>query len=140
MHTDITDSWLWVVDRLDYWRAFMANTLKQAGFCVEAYRYEELPSDAGTEPHKPDLVVLGCARSRPEEQQIVQALVQREFSVLILSSTISQDDCRSLFLAGAADVSPRPHSPDILLSLVQSDLAGLAKQRRQSRAWRRATL
>jgi DNA-binding response OmpR family regulator len=129
------------VDRLDYWRTFTADTLAQAGFTVESYgRYEELPGHGVAVERAPELVVLGCVRSQVEERQLVTELAHRGCPVLILSSVVSCDDARTLFLAGASDVVPRPGSPDLLLSLVRSDLASLADQRRQPRIWSEASL
>jgi DNA-binding NtrC family response regulator len=141
LRAEAWDTQIWVVDRLDYWRAFAAEALRQAGFFVEAYsRYEELPSHNHTEKRHPDLVVLGCSHSRAEERQLVERLVQWGWPVLILSSTLSCEDFRSLFLAGASDVSQRPDSPDLLLSLVRSDLADLSRRLQQPRVWREASI
>lgn len=141
MHDEVDKLHIWIVDRLDYWRSFAANTLEKAGFAVEAYsRYEELPGQDETMEREPDLVVLGCACSHNEERQLVEDLARRGCPVLILASVISCEDLRSLFLAGASDVSRRPDSPDLLVSLVRSDLASLVHQRRQPRFWREASL
>jgi DNA-binding NtrC family response regulator len=141
LRTEIEATEIWVVDRLDYWRAFAAGTLEHAGFVVEAYgHYEELAGGGEKEQRHPDLVLLGCTRSRVEERRLIEELVRQGSPVLILSSSLSCDDFRSLFLAGAIDVSPRPNSPDLLLSLVRSDLADLIQKRQQPRAWFEASL
>jgi DNA-binding NtrC family response regulator len=131
---------IWVVDRLDHWRDLAVSTLEQAGFAVEAFgRYDELPSGNDVQ-QQPDLVVLGCARSYPEERQLVEELTHRGLAVLILGSCLSATDFRSFFLAGATDVSPRPNTPDYLLSLVQTGLIAITRLREQPQAWREATL
>jgi DNA-binding NtrC family response regulator len=131
---------IWVVDRLDHWRTFAAGTLERAGFTIEAYgRYEEVLGRR--EPvREPDLVMLGCACAQAEERSLVAELARRGCPVVILSSTFSCDDLRSLFLAGASDVSRRPDTPDVLLSLVLSDLADLSRQRQKPRVWLEASL
>lgn len=139
MRNETEGSKIWVVDRLDCWRDFAAEALTKAGFAVERYdRYEELPGlDGGKEP---DLVVLGCARSQAAERQLVAELARQGCPVLIVSSSVSCDDLRALFLAGASDVSRRPDSPDLLVSLVRGDLDALARRRRQPRVWQEASL
>ena len=140
MSTEPVSPSIWIVDRLDYWRSFAAETLERGGFAVETYaHYDELPCRSEGPAH-PDLVVLGCACSRADERLLVEAIVRRGWPVLILSSRLSCEDLRLLFLAGATDVFPRPDSPDLLLSLVRGDLVELALQQRRRRTWMEAAL
>src|ERR1700719_4430559 len=93
---------LWVVDRLDWWRASFVDILQRAGFAVRAYgEYEELLAVSGAGP---DLVLLGCVGPRPEETAVLRELAQRGFPVVVLASSLSVRDLHEFFLAGASDV------------------------------------
>jgi DNA-binding response OmpR family regulator len=106
------------------------GALEAAGFSVRSYRrYEEVLTENDEPKLGPDLVLLSCAASRDEEQNLLSLLVQRGCSVLILASFLSWADIRNLFRLGAADVIPRPTTEARLLSIVGIDLAIIARKR-----------
>lgn len=124
------DPILWVIDRQDRWRNLAVRALEQAGFRVSAYGcYEEPLAVASSNDSRPDLVLLGCAASTSHEQALLKALVQRGWPVVIFASLLSSSNLRGLFHAGATDVVSRPDTEDRLLSIVNADLAALARNR-----------
>jgi DNA-binding NtrC family response regulator len=124
---------IWVIDRQDHWRVLMVGVLEAAGFSVRSYRrYEELLTESDEEPKpRPDLVLLSCAASQDEEQDLLSILVQRGCPVLILASFLSWTDVRELFRLGAADVVPRPATAARLLSVVGIDLTMITRKRKR---------
>jgi DNA-binding NtrC family response regulator len=110
---------VWVVDRLDWWRTTVVAALRDAGFPVRAYdSYDAVLATLHSTSTGPDLVLLGCAGSHLEEAVLLRELVLRRWPVIVFASSLTLQDLREFFLAGASDVAERPQTANHLLSLV----------------------
>lgn len=112
---------LWIVDHLDYWRDLSVKALCGTGFSIRTYKEY---SDLLSAPHSPgpDLILLGCVGSLPEERSLLQELARRRWHVVVFASRLTLTDVREFFHAGAADVYERPWTSTHLLSLLRADL------------------
>jgi DNA-binding response OmpR family regulator len=113
-----------VIDRQKYWRGLWVRSLRKEGYVVRALgRYEYPPTilDDGSRP--PDLVILGCTIVGTEELQLIERLLDRKQRLLVSCTSLQWKTMRSLFLAGAEDVTDRTSEPDHLVALVETALA-----------------
>ncbi|HEU4874773.1 MAG TPA: hypothetical protein VFT44_16850 [Pyrinomonadaceae bacterium] len=112
-----------IVDRQEYWRGISAKALEEKGFEVKVLStYDYSPETAYFNDKPPDLVVLGCASVKREEREFIQQVLADGPHLLVLSASLPWRDARSVFLAGADDVTDKPYDPDQLVSTVQEVL------------------
>ena len=109
-----------VVDRQEYWRGLSAEALTGKGFAVKVLdRYEYSPDVAYFEGKPPDLVVLGCASIKREEREFIEAVLADGPRLLVFCASLPWPDARSVFLAGADDVTEKPYNPERVVSTVE---------------------
>src|SRR5579875_2917849 len=94
-----------VIDLQTYWREHVAHVLRQAG---SQDTYDDALSGV-REGMDWNLVLLGCACITPEERELVARLLARRQPVIVLSTTLSRQDLRGLFLQGALDVTDKTY-------------------------------
>ena len=109
-----------VIDKQDYWRALSEKTLRGVGFDVESRdSYDWEPGE------KFDLVILGCAEIEREEKGLIGSILGSGEHLLVLCTSLPWMMMRSLFLAGADDVTKKPYDPERLTSIVQQVLENI---------------
>ena len=113
-----------VIDCQDHWRELSIGALRAEGFTVEVLdNYDFPPVPPGEEP---DLVILGCARIRPEELELIKRILDQKLHLLVLSTSLPWQVMRHLFLAGADDVTDKPYNPEHLVNIVTEVFKGLS--------------
>lgn len=118
-----------LIDRQLSWLERSAQTLRRAGFSVEAFtHYDYLTPDM---PHTtpPRLVVLGCASVGDDEVDLIRRILLHGDHLLVLSTSISQREMRNLFLSGATDVTDKPYDSSGLVATVTEVLRSLSPSR-----------
>ncbi len=118
---------VFLIDQQATWRNRSANALEAHGYAVRVLGSYEYPlPDANGIMQQPDLVVLGCATIGPEEQQLIERVVENQHPLVVLCSLLSSQLMRMLFLAGAKDVAVKPHDETDLLAIVSEATMALA--------------
>ena len=109
-----------IVDRQAYWRGLSSRVLEEKGFDVRVLStYDYRPETAYFNHQPPDLVILGCASVKWEEREFVERVLADGPHLLVLSASLPWRDARSVFLAGADDVTDKPYDADQLVSAVE---------------------
>lgn len=114
------DKRILIVDRHEDWRNSSASALRRKGYSVLALSgYDYSAGAAYFDGEPPDLVILGCARIRREEQEFIAKVMADQRHLVVLCTSLPWDDMRSLFLAGASDVADKTPNPDHLVNIVK---------------------
>lgn len=109
-----------IVDRQAYWRRISAKALEEKGFEVKVLSsYQYSPETAYFDHNPPDLVILGCASIQREEREFIQQVLADGPHLLVLCASLPWREARSVFLAGADDVTDKPYDPEQLVSEVE---------------------
>ena len=109
-----------LVDRQEYWRGISAKALEEKGFQVRVLSsYYYSPETAYFDDNPPDLVILGCASVKREEREFIEQVLADGPHLLVLCASLPWRDARSVFLAGADDVTDKPYDPEQLISTVE---------------------
>jgi DNA-binding NtrC family response regulator len=119
MKTSLEGKRILLIDHQSSWREAAGNALSKRRFLVktsDAYTYSEPKCYVQGGP--PDVVILGCATVERKEQRLIEDVVAHKRHLVILCAALPREDVRQLFLAGAADVSDKPYSPDNLFHVV----------------------
>jgi DNA-binding NtrC family response regulator len=114
------DKSILIVDRQEYWRKLCADAL--AGKCYSVHtlsEYNYSPGSAYFDGLPPDLVIFGCARIGNEERGFIGKVLDDKRRLVVLSAVLTWMDMRSLFLAGALDVTDKPYDPAHIVSIVE---------------------
>lgn len=118
---------LFLVDAEDFWREFSHLSLNAAGCNIKTYNsYEGLKAVLTTSVNPPDLIIVGCSKPSPKEVRLIRYLRARKFRQLVLCSFFSRDEMKSLFFAGADDVSEKPFTSLRLISTIEESLDNIA--------------
>lgn len=108
-----------IIDLQTYWREYAAKILRNAGhqiLTLDTYKEAlQLSRDGASW----DLVLLGCASVTQEERMLVAHLIARQQSVIVLSTALSLQDMRGLFLQGTLDVTDKTYHPAEILTTVE---------------------
>lgn len=114
-----------VIDKQVSWRKRLTDALKQAGYEVQsAATYSYPPTEIGNTA-KIDLVLLGCVKIGSAEMSLIHQIVEEGHPLLVLSSTLSRPEMRTLFLAGARDVDSKSYDAQHLVATVDQVLRSL---------------
>lgn len=109
-----------IIERQEKWREDAAGSLRRMGFLVGTLgHYDYSAQAADIEGRPPDLVVLGCARIKFAERELIHKLLADELRLLVLCTSLPWVDMRAVFLAGADDVADKPYDPTRLINIVQ---------------------
>jgi DNA-binding response OmpR family regulator len=109
-----------LVDRQEYWRGISAKALEDKGFQVRVLSsYDYSTETAYFDQEPPDLVILGCASVKREERDFIEQVLADGPHLLVLCASLPWRDARSVFLAGADDVTDKPYDPEQLVSTVE---------------------
>lgn len=112
-----------IIDKQDYWRGLSEQTLRDVGFTVDTRdTYDWPPLVEGVEAKDFDLVILGCVQIEDEEKRLISRILENGAHLLVLCTSLPWMVMRSLFLAGADDVTNKPYDPERLTSIVQQVL------------------
>ena len=112
-----------LIDHQPYWREISTNALQNFGFAVDTHdTHNYLSSQKCEEDKNPDLVVLGCVRIRPEEQQLIDDILAHKHHLLVLCVSLSWQVMRSLFLQGVDDIVDKPYDPARLINIVNQTI------------------
>jgi len=121
---------VYLIDRQATWRHRSTQALEAHGYLVQPLdTYEYPPVWATVNYQRPDLVVLACANVGPEEQQLIQRVVENGHPLVVLCSLLTSHVMRMLFLAGVTDVAVKPYDDDGLVEIVSDATATLAQVR-----------
>ena len=115
-----------IVDRESYWRSFSANSLEAAGFAVhtlDSYDYAAFLDYVRDEP--PDLIVFGCGKVEPEDQEMIEHMLEQGCHLLVLCTSPEWALVQTLFRAGADDVADKPYDRGRLLDLIRQTLQSI---------------
>jgi len=126
-----------LIDSQDLWRAPAAQALEAAGFCVSQANEFDLNSESGAAERAPDVVILGCASVGCQERNWIQAVVAKGWPLQVLSASLPWEVMRSVFVAGASDVTERPYDPAQVVAIVSQTLMVLADRDEYSLVHRR---
>ena len=123
----MNDKHILVIAFEKHWRDLCAQALEQAQYDVQpihSYDTEHLKRAISRTP--PDLVVLGCVRAGPRERTLIRKIVQIGLHLLVLCTSLSVEEMRSIFRDGADDVAEKPYDPDSIVNLVNQTLTYIA--------------
>ena len=121
-----------LIDQQSYWREISTKALTERGFNVSTLdTYDYAPFWKGMEGDKPDLVVLGCARIRPQEEQVITNVLTDKRRLLVLCTSLSWRMMRHLFLQGVDDIVDKPYNPRQLVQIVSDAFENAPHNRRQ---------
>jgi DNA-binding NtrC family response regulator len=109
---------LLIIDKQEYWRELSEKALRLAGFTVEVRDSYEW----GAPGEQFDLIILGCAEIKRDEQKLIARILESGQHLLVLCTSLPWVVMRSLFLAGADDVASKPYDPERLTDIVQQAL------------------
>jgi DNA-binding response OmpR family regulator len=124
-----------LIDPQDFWRVSAARALEAAGFSV--CQASEYSPSSGQRKGPPDLVVLGCANVGAREQRWIQGIVTKHWPLLVLSASLPWEVMRSVFVAGADDVTEKPYDPEHLVTIIDETLKTIADRHECSSVLRR---
>lgn len=114
---------IWWFDRRDHWRRVYGQAIEAAGYAVWSWDRYTYPPEGCSPREGPDLAVLSCAIVEEEERHLVQRAAVREDRILVLAVSLPRRVMRSLFLAGAFDVTTTPSDTRQLVALIARSLA-----------------
>jgi DNA-binding response OmpR family regulator len=69
-----------------------------------------------------DLVILGCPGIRKAEHELINRILEHRDHLLVLSTSLPPVIMRTVFLAGADDVTDKPYDPAKLVNVVSEAL------------------
>lgn len=121
MHDSSEGRRILIIERQEKWREDAARSLREMGFLVGTlghYDYNEPAAEIAGRP--PDLVILGCARIKHEERELIHKILASELHLLVLCTSLPWGDMRAVFLAGADDVADKPYDPNRLVNIVKN--------------------
>jgi DNA-binding response OmpR family regulator len=109
-----------LVDQNVDWLEFAAESLAAKGYFVlpPLSQYDKFPDSAYFDGNPHDLVILGCARIRQPELDLIQKVKNSKQLLLVLCAFLSWDDRRSLFRKNV-DVADKPFDIDGLVAAVE---------------------
>lgn len=114
---------LLIIDKQEYWRVLSEKSLRGAGFTVEVQdSYNWVAPDEDAADKQFDLIILGCAQIKRDEQKLISRILKSGQHLLVLCTSLPWMVMRSLFLAGADDVASKPYDPERLTDIVQQAL------------------
>ena len=123
------EKFILVIERQEHWRELSVHALEDAGFDVDATdNYDCIAPLIRKHGANPELVVLGCARVRPEEFRLILRLIKRGIHILVLCASLSSEEIRRLFLAKADNVAIKPYERDAIVKLVEQTLHLIASR------------
>ena len=84
--------------------------LGAAGFSADALdNYNNSSLRSRIKGEDPDLIILGCVRVGPEEQELIAQILHNKHHLLVLCAYLPEHIMRSLFLLGVDDVVDKPY-------------------------------
>ena len=120
MDREPEDKRILIVDQHEHWRESSADALRRKGYSVlTTGDYDYFAGMAYFDGKPLDLVILGCARIRRDEQEFIAKVIADHRHLVVLCTSLPWDDMRSLFLKGAIDVADKTHNPDHLINIVE---------------------
>lgn len=113
-----------VIDRQEYWREMVADTLGKAYSQIallDTYNYQGKANYfAGAKV--PDLVILGCVRIGEEERELIHRILADGLHLMIFSTLLPWEEMRHLFHEGADDVADKTYDHERLINAVEGVL------------------
>jgi DNA-binding response OmpR family regulator len=85
---------------------------------------DALPSPTHSQP-KPDLIILGCVQVGKEEQVLIERFLAAGYHLLVVSTFLSRQEMRALFLEGVSDVANKPYNANNLVVMVKVTLQSI---------------
>lgn len=115
---------IFIFDKHKPWREFSRQVLKTAGFIVKEFSsYEKFRI---VQPNVPDLVIVGFAKATSTEIELIKKVRRSNVPLLALSSFLSGNEMRILFLAGADDVAEKPFNQQSLVNAVSESFNNIS--------------
>lgn len=128
-----------VIDCQSYWREYAAETLRRASYQVSTMgTYEEVLASA-KDNESWNIVLLGCANVRYKELFLVTHLIARHQSVVVLSTALTTQETRHLFLQGVEDATDKTYHPAEIVAIVEQAQKQIFKQDRSWELMQRGT-
>ena len=115
-----------VIDRQEYWRRFATKTLLSAGFTVHSY--QDYTDALQQNQETTNLIILGCTHLGNTELQFITQLLEQRYHLLVLCSSLSNQEMRLLFLKGVVDTLDKTYSPMRLTHIIEQTLTSIARR------------
>jgi len=116
-----------IVDKQNFWRKLSFNALTSAGYRVSVFKsYIALKKKHRKLKDKPDLIIIGCAKTCVEEFELIDSIKRSNIKQLVLCTFLTSDEMRILFQKGANDVAKKPFSSSNLVEVVEESFHGLS--------------
>ncbi|HQU83460.1 MAG TPA: response regulator [Pyrinomonadaceae bacterium] len=118
---------VFIVDKQEYWRELSSAALSAAGYKVSVFdSYLKLKENDQNLKNKPDLIIIGCAKTGVEEIELIRLLNHKSIDQLVLCTFLTSDEMRQAFKLGASDVAEKPFTPKNLINIVKESFDGFA--------------
>jgi DNA-binding response OmpR family regulator len=120
---------IFVIDKNEEWADLVVPALEESGFSVSDFNdYEETVIKSSILEERPDLVVLGCVKISNNEYNLIDFLLEEKLHLLVLCTTLPQKVMRTVFLAGADDVTEKPFDPNRTVKTVNEVLKNISNR------------
>jgi DNA-binding response OmpR family regulator len=99
------------------------NEHSQVSYEIPSFPFETTQKQGNEQ--KPDLIIIGCSQVGKEEQTLIDQLLADQYHLLVVSTFLSRQMMRALFLQGVDDVADKPYNPDSLVDMVEDTLQSI---------------
>ncbi|MCB0196052.1 MAG: response regulator [Anaerolineae bacterium] len=111
-----------IIDYQEDWRRRIAEMLQTSDYVIETFGGYNYPVDQIKPGQEPDLVILSCSHITGAELRLVEQMLTKNLTVVVLSTSIPWAKMRRVFLAGAEDVTDKPYTQKHLINIVETAL------------------
>ena len=109
-----------IIDYQEDWRRRIAEMLQTSDYEIETFAGYDYPVDQIQPGQEPDLVLLSCSHITSAELILVERLLTKNLTVVVLSTSIPWGEMRRVFLAGAEDVTDKPYTQKHLINIIET--------------------
>jgi len=110
-----------VIDRQTYWREYAGEALQDAGYQIATLGTYGEVLDRIKDGASWNIILLGCASVEYQERMLITYLIAKSQPVIILSTALTVQGMRDLFLQGVEDVTDKTyHSAEIIAIIEQA--------------------
>lgn len=111
-----------VVDELRNWRRFATSVLRKAGMDVTSMTFTQF-EDRLSNPNC--LVIIGIDKLTENEMARIKRATDLGHTILVLATSLSTQDMRTLFHTGIYDSAPKPFDESTLINTVGESIQSL---------------
>lgn len=134
-----------IIDYQEDWRRRMAQMLQTSEYDIETFAGYHYPVDQIKPGQEPDLVLLSCSHITSAELNLVERMLTKNLTVVVLSTSIPWGEMRQVFLAGAEDVTDKPYTQKHLVNIIETALQNAqpvdsyeSMQREVTKPWKKS--